>query len=105
MQDFSQADDDRIRPDLIDADTGTGGRQDFALIGSDAFSGSAGELRYEQVGGNTYVQGDTNRDGVADFMIRLHGCTRCEPATLSCSRGLASSIVKVSAAFARFARG
>ena len=31
-----------------------------------AFTGSAGELRYSQSGGNTYVSGGINGDGVAD---------------------------------------
>jgi hypothetical protein len=34
-----------------------------------ASSGVAGELRYEQIGSNTYVQGD----GVADFWILMDG--------------------------------
>ena len=33
----------------------------------------AGELRYEQISGNTFVYGDTNGDGTADFMIRVDG--------------------------------
>lgn len=43
------------------------------FIGTFAFTNSAGELRYELIGGNTYIQGDSNGDGVADFMIRLDG--------------------------------
>ena len=38
-----------------------------------AFSHTAGELRYEQISGNTYIEGDTNGDGIADFMIRADG--------------------------------
>ncbi len=71
--DFRQAEDDRIHLSTIDADATLGGDQGFAFIGTGDFTGTAGELRYEQVDGSTYVQGDTNGDGVADFMIRLDG--------------------------------
>ncbi|MGE5563026.1 MAG: hypothetical protein ACM3ZV_06910 [Bacillota bacterium] len=30
-------------------------------------------LRYEQISGNTYIDGDTNGDGYADFMICVTG--------------------------------
>ena len=71
--DFSQARGDTIRLDGVDANSGAGGDQAFAFIGGAAFSGTAGELRNQQISGNTYVQGDTNGDGIADFMIRLDG--------------------------------
>ncbi|WP_205481134.1 M10 family metallopeptidase [Sphingomonas arenae] len=71
--DFGDAEGDRIRLDLIDANTTIAGNQQFAWLGDSAFTGVAGQLRYEQIGGNTYVQGDTNGDGVADFMIRVDG--------------------------------
>ena len=46
----------------------------IGLIGTAAFSGVAGELRYEHsADGFTLVQGDTNGDMVADFEIGLHG--------------------------------
>jgi len=57
----------------VDADTGTGGNQAFAFIGSAAFSNSAGELRTFDDGIDTWVQADTNGDGVADFEIALTG--------------------------------
>jgi Ca2+-binding RTX toxin-like protein len=71
--DFSQAEGDTFRLDLVDANSGLGGDQAFAFIGGSAFGNIAGELRYEQIDGNTYVQGDTNGDSIADFMIRLDG--------------------------------
>ena len=49
------------------------GDQAFAFIGSGAFTGTAGELRTFQGGTTTYLQGDTNGDGLADFLIRLDG--------------------------------
>ncbi len=73
IHDFSQAEGDQIRLDAVDADTGTAGDQAFAFIGTTAFSGVAGELRYEEISGNTYLSGDTNGDGVADFTIRIDG--------------------------------
>ncbi|MGZ2412033.1 Ca2+-binding RTX toxin-like protein [Sphingomonas sp. F9_3S_D5_B_2] len=65
--------DDHIRLDYFDADTVLGGNQAFSFIGTAAFDGTAGELRYEAIGGATYVSGDTNGDGTADFMLRLDG--------------------------------
>jgi Ca2+-binding RTX toxin-like protein len=73
IHDFSHAEGDRIRLDLIDANAGVAGDQAFAFIGTNAFTGTAGELRYSQSGGNTYVEGDVNGDGLADFMVRLDG--------------------------------
>jgi Ca2+-binding RTX toxin-like protein len=73
INDFSQADNDTIRVELVDADTTLDGNQSFGFIGSDAFHGTAGELRFEQIGANTYVQGDADGDGVADFWIRVDG--------------------------------
>jgi serralysin len=73
IHDFSRAEGDRIRLDGIDADTVRSGDQSFAFIGENGFSGAAGELRYQQISGNTFVQGDTNGDGAADFWIRLDG--------------------------------
>ena len=68
--DFSQGDGDRIDVKRIDAIDG-GGDDAFSFIGTDAFNNVAGELRYEQVGGETHVFGDTDGNGVADFAIVL----------------------------------
>jgi serralysin len=73
IHDFSQVDGDRIFLNEVDANTFVGGTQPFAFIGSGAFTGTAGELRTQQISGNTYIQGDTDGDGVADFWIRLDG--------------------------------
>ncbi len=64
IQGFSSAQGDVI--DLQFADVSS-------FIGAAAFSNTAGELRSELIGGNTYVQGDVDGDGVADFMIRIDG--------------------------------
>ncbi|QNM82997.1 hypothetical protein H8M03_01125 [Sphingomonas sabuli] len=73
IRDFSQEEGDRIRLNFVDANTTAGGDQAFAFIGTGAFTNSAGQLRYEQVGSSTYVYGDTNGDGFADFAIRVDG--------------------------------
>ena len=63
---------DRIDLSKVDAVTG-GADNAFAFIGSGAFTGVAGQLRYEYVSGSTAVQGDMNGDGIADFWIMLDG--------------------------------
>ena len=73
ITDFSQTEGDRISLNLVDADTTVAGDQRFDWIGTDAFSGTAGELRYVQEGGSTYLEGDVNGDGVLDFTIVLNG--------------------------------
>ena len=45
----------------------------FTFIADAAFSGTAGELRYEHVGGNTMIYMDVDGDGNADYAIRLDG--------------------------------
>jgi Ca2+-binding RTX toxin-like protein len=57
----------------IDADTGTAGDQAFSFIGTAAFSGIAGELRYEFDGTDTWLQGDVDGDAAADFEVVLSG--------------------------------
>ena len=73
IHDFSQAEHDLIRLDFVDADTGIQGDQGFDFIGTSAFTNTAGELRYQLIDGNTFVMGDTNGDGTADFLVRLDG--------------------------------
>ncbi|MDF3607130.1 hypothetical protein PE067_13900 [Paracoccus sp. DMF-8] len=69
--DFSIAEGDRIDLRGIDANTGLAGDQAFAFVGTTAFSGTAGELRYQIANGDTFVYGDVNGDGRADFAIML----------------------------------
>jgi hypothetical protein len=64
---------DKIDLSGVDANTLLASDQSFTFIGTGAFSHNAGELRFEQVAGNTYLSGDTNGDGIADFMIKLDG--------------------------------
>jgi len=62
---------DRIHLATIDADAGAGGNSAFAFIGTNAFSGVAGELRVEAMNGGWRVLGET--DGVvgADLVIEV----------------------------------
>jgi len=60
---------DKIRLTDIDANTGVAGNQAFTFIGNAAFSGSAGQLRTYTQGGDNFLAGDVNGDGVADFTI------------------------------------
>ncbi|HEX8379403.1 MAG TPA: M10 family metallopeptidase C-terminal domain-containing protein [Allosphingosinicella sp.] len=62
---------DRIDLSKIDADTSAAGNQAFSFIGSNAFSGTAGQLRAFENGGSWFVEGDTNGDSVADLVIQL----------------------------------
>ncbi|MEQ8401338.1 MAG: calcium-binding protein, partial [Roseitalea porphyridii] len=56
--------------DLSDLDAINGGAMDsFNWIGSASFSNTAGELRAYSAGGDNYLVGDTDGDGVADFTI------------------------------------
>jgi Ca2+-binding RTX toxin-like protein len=55
----------------IDADTGSAGNQAFSFIGNDAFSGTAGELRFQVDGVFTTVLGDVDGNGKADLQVTL----------------------------------
>jgi Ca2+-binding RTX toxin-like protein len=74
--DFSSAEGDKIDLSAIDANTLLPGKQGLTWIGTDAFSGHAGELHYAKVaGGNLMVSGDLNGDKVADFQFLVSGIT------------------------------
>jgi len=62
---------DLINLQGIDANSNAAGDQAFAFIGSNAFSGTAGELRVFQSGSDFFVQGDVNGDGMADLVIQV----------------------------------
>lgn len=69
--DFNGKAGDRIDLSGIDADTERGGQQSFSFIGTDKFSNTAGELRYEKTLSDTFVYGDVDGDGKADFAIHI----------------------------------
>lgn len=73
ITDFSQAEGDRINLRGLDADESLAGIQRFDFIGSATFSGVVGELRYKVRDGQTFVEGDTDGDGVKNFTISLTG--------------------------------
>ena len=73
--DFSAVQGDRIDVSGIDAVSGTPENEDFIFIGDDAFSGSAGELRFLPDFEDGLLEGDINGDGTADFTIELLGVT------------------------------
>ncbi len=65
ITDFAQGE------DLLDLSALPGS---LTFIGNAAFSSTAGEVRFQQIGGShTLVSGDTDGDGTADFAIRLDG--------------------------------
>lgn len=69
ITDFSRVEKDRISLSMIDAKSATDADDGFKFIGTNAFSKQAGELRYTVSNGDSYVSGDTNGDGIADFTI------------------------------------
>nr|WP_276553714.1 hypothetical protein [Shinella kummerowiae] len=71
IYDFSRVGGDKIDLSAIDADANGAADQAFTFIGTNAFSGVAGELRYVKRVGDTFVNGDVNGDGVIDFSVRL----------------------------------
>lgn len=66
-------DGDKIDLKAIDANATKGGDQKFSFLGDEDFTGKAGELVYDVKGKHTYVSGDVDGDGRADFMIDLIG--------------------------------
>ncbi|HEX8525889.1 M10 family metallopeptidase C-terminal domain-containing protein, partial [Allosphingosinicella sp.] len=64
---------DTIDLSQIDANTNTVDNDAFNFIGTAAFSGTAGELRYDVVGGRMHIYGDTNGDKIVDLHIAVDG--------------------------------
>jgi Ca2+-binding RTX toxin-like protein len=69
--DFSVKDGDKIDLSGIDANTKTTIDDAFLFVGTKMFSGKAAELRYVQNSSGTYIYGDVDGNGNADFMIHL----------------------------------
>ena len=75
---FAQGE-DALHFGQMDANAARAGNQAFSFIGDDAFTGKAGELRFEQgtysdgVSAVTLVSGDTDGDGAADFEVQIWG--------------------------------
>ncbi|WFU50925.1 M10 family metallopeptidase [Sinorhizobium terangae] len=71
IYDFVASQSDRIDLSTIDANTTVTGNQAFVFVGTAAFSGGKGELRYDRAASDTYIYGDVNGDRKADFAIHL----------------------------------
>ncbi|UVC07315.1 hypothetical protein IHQ71_19145 [Rhizobium sp. TH2] len=69
--DMQTLDGDKIDLHLIDAQKHPVDDQSFTFIGTRAFTGHEGELRYEKLKSDTYIYGDTDGDKKADFVIHL----------------------------------
>jgi Ca2+-binding RTX toxin-like protein len=72
IEGFSRGEGDVIDLSRVDAATGAG-NDAFSFIGDGAFSGTAGELRYERNGLGVMVEADRDGDSMADFYIQVSG--------------------------------
>ncbi len=66
---------DKIDFSALDAQPGVAGQQDFAFIGTGAFTSVAGQVRYDVVSGNAHIFADVDGNGTADMQIILNGIT------------------------------
>ncbi|MEM7507869.1 MAG: hypothetical protein AAF415_14095 [Pseudomonadota bacterium] len=59
----------------IDADIGASGNNVFSFLGTDAFTGTAGEVRFAKSTANnlTLIHADVDGDAMSDFQIELTG--------------------------------
>lgn len=71
IYDFSRSQGDKVDLKAIDASTKAVNDQAFKFIGTDAFHKVAGELRYLKSNGDTFIYGDVNGDGKADFSVKF----------------------------------
>lgn len=69
--DFLPSEQDRIDLSAIDASSAASGNQTFSFVGTAAFKGVAGELRYEKLASDTFIYADVNGDKIADLKIHL----------------------------------
>ena len=61
---------DKIHLAEIDANASVAGDQAFSFVGDAAFT-AAGQVRTYSDGGDNFLSGDVNVDGIADFTINL----------------------------------
>ena len=74
IKDFDRSE-DIIDLSGVDANSTLSGNQAFTFVGGDAFSGTAGELRYRSWSDDAKreIQGDIDGDGSADFFVLVDG--------------------------------
>ena len=75
VMDFRRAQGDKIELSQIDAKAGVAGNQAFTFLAAAAFSGQAGQLRFDVLSDGVLISGDINGDRVADFQIGVFGHT------------------------------
>lgn len=73
IRDFDQSQSDVISLRAINAVSYRAGDHAFNFIGTDRFSHTAGELRYEYTDTRTVIRGDVDGDGRSDFAISIVG--------------------------------
>jgi Ca2+-binding RTX toxin-like protein len=73
IYDFNRAQGDVIDLSDIDANVYAGGNQGFTFIGTAAFSGTPGEIRYYHFLGNTYIEMQTGNSTDVEGVIALVG--------------------------------
>ena len=66
---------DKIDLTRLEANASAAGDQAFSFVNGAAFSNTAGEHRAYSQDGDNYLAGDTNGDGIADFIINLGSAT------------------------------
>jgi alpha-tubulin suppressor-like RCC1 family protein len=76
ISDFQRGQGDIIDLGGVDANGRKAGDQAFSFVGTKAFSGTAGELRFVKLDGSVRLEGDLNGDGKADILLRLDGVAR-----------------------------
>jgi serralysin len=73
VADFNRGQGDRVDLSGIDANIVASGNQAFTFIGTAAFSGAPGQLRYVHSGGNTFIEMQTGTSADVEGVIRLNG--------------------------------
>lgn len=73
IRDLSRAQGDVIDLSRIDAAPGIAGDQPFSFLGTNAFTGDAGQIRYITAASYRVVEVDLNGDRLADMQIQIQG--------------------------------
>ncbi|WP_372095403.1 calcium-binding protein [Tistrella mobilis] len=73
ITDFSRSEHDRIELSNIDAMPNKSGDQAFTFLGTSAFTGNGGEVRYIAADGYRVIEIDIDGDRTTDMQIQLNG--------------------------------